>query len=387
MLEDDPLKYNAEVDCIAIPGNFAYYGIPTSSLRASVDSLFPALAKCPQADCLSGAFHRFRGGHDLIIDVAKTMRVDGFAPAMHQVGHIALTDFPTKAGIPIPGFSGTGLGKHLAELGINKGWMCVNLCDTMVGVLAVAEASSDLFQAISGQLEMNTWTFFDTFVEGGIEIAIAYSTKNAPLLAAGVENVIAGVVATGNSLTKYLEPFYIDPLNFLGHAFCAGIIGFSISALILKKDLDVSLINAMKSGAVSALFVLSPAFAYGAMAAFALIGFGEYLAKKNTESVDSCLYWDQAAVCAYMMSSEALFPGFKEWYERGAFKFRHDVKEIVLAERPFSLPSKISSLFSERRLLHSSCLVLKGRCSFLDSGEDRLCCRSVPVCFKNHPAA
>lgn len=378
MLEESSVHHNLAVDCFAIPGNLAYYKMPTDVLRSSVDSLFPALAKCPEADYLSGAYHRFRGGHDLIVDIARTMQDKGFASALRQAGHITLTDFPTKAGIPIPGFSGTGIGKHLADLGISKGWLCVNMSDTTVGILAIAESSADILQAFSGQLDMNVWTFFDTFVEGGVEIAIALYTKNPPLLFAGIENVLAGIIATGKALAEYLKPFYIDPVMFLGRTFCTGIIGFVISALILKKEFDTSLLNAMKSGAVSALFVLSPAFAYGAMAAFAIIGFGEHLAKLNTESVNSCLYWDHAAVCAYMLSAEAACPGFADWYRMRKSKLALDSTGLSLGGSIPVLSAEMSKLLSDERMLKSEMMLVKSESFVLTS--TKIMCNSTPMC-------
>ena len=380
MLEGSSTQYNVAVDCLAIPGDLAYYKIPTNMLRSSVDSLFPVLAKCREADYLSGAYHRFRGGHDLIVDIAKTMQDKGFAPALRQAGHITLTDFPTKAGIPIPGFSGTGIGKHLANLGIGKGWLCVNMSDASVGILAIAESSSDLLQAFSGQLDMNVWTFFDTFVEGGVEIAIACHTENPVLLCAGIENVLAGIIATGKALEEYLKPFYVDPVMFLGRTFCTGIIGFAISALILKKEVDTSLLNAMKSGAVSALFVLSPAFAYGSMAAFAIIGFGEHLAKSNTESVNSCLYWDQAAVCAYMLSAETAFPGFADWYRMGQSKLKLNSKGLSFRGGVPHLSARMSKLSADEQSLNSKLPMVNGECFVLTSSE--ILCNSIPLCLK-----
>lgn len=378
MLEESSAHHNVAVDCFAIPGNLAYYKIPTDVLRSSVDSLFPALAKCREADYLSGAYHRFRGGHDLIIDIANTMHDKGLASAIRQAGHIALTDFLTKAGIPIPGFSETGIGKHLADLGIGKGCLCVNISDTTVGILAIAESSSDLLQAFSGHLDMNAWTFFDTFVEGGVEIAIAWCTKNSMLMFAGFEDVLAGIVAVGKALVEYLKPFYIDPVTFLGRAFCAGLIGFAISVLILKKEFDTSLLNAMKSGAVSALFVLSPSFAYGAMAAFAIVGFGEYLARLNTESVISCLCWDQAAVCAYMLSAEAVFPGFADWYRMGKAKLALDSTGLSLGGSIPVLSAGMSKLLSDERMLKSEMTLVKSESFVLTS--TKIMCNSTPMC-------
>ena len=91
------------------------------------------------ADYLGGFNHRWRGGHDLLADVGRTLRGKGPVAAAHQAGHIVLADFPTKAGIPIPGFSQSALGSFLANtLHIPRGYLSVNLLETGIGILAVA---------------------------------------------------------------------------------------------------------------------------------------------------------------------------------------------------------------------------------------------------------
>lgn len=116
----------------------AYLQIPAATLRGFADSLFPGFAKDAVADAVSGTGHRFMAGHDLLLDVMPRFATEP-ASAFHQAGHILLTDFPTKAGIPIPGFSHSGLGEFLVNCGIPKGWMCMNIMDAGVGILAVAE--------------------------------------------------------------------------------------------------------------------------------------------------------------------------------------------------------------------------------------------------------
>ena len=163
-------------------------------------------------------------------------------------------------------------------------------------------------------------------------------------------------------------------ITFMSHG------GFAISALILKREVDTSLLNAMKSGAVSALFVLSPAFAYGSMAAFAIIGFGEQLAKSNTESVNSCLYWDQAAVCAYMLSAETAFPGFADWYKMGQSKLMLNSKGLSLRGGVSNLAARMSKLSASERVLKSELPLVKGKSFILISTE--ILCNSIPLCLK-----
>ena len=96
---------------IVATSQFAYLSIPASELREFCDGMFPTFAKCSQADFIRGAYHRYKGGHDIVLDVGETLQHDGISEAFRHFGHIVCTDFPTKAGIPIPFFSQSGLGK------------------------------------------------------------------------------------------------------------------------------------------------------------------------------------------------------------------------------------------------------------------------------------
>lgn len=57
-----------------------------------VDKQFPSLAKSETADFISGGNHRWKGGHDLFMDVLPEFFRDP-PRAMHDLGHILLTDF------------------------------------------------------------------------------------------------------------------------------------------------------------------------------------------------------------------------------------------------------------------------------------------------------
>ena len=89
-------------------GHYTYGSIAANTLRNSVDNLFPTFAKNLDADYISGFHHRYKGGHDLLIDVPKTFSQKGFIDGFHHSGHIILTDFPTNlnkaqiAMVPIP---------------------------------------------------------------------------------------------------------------------------------------------------------------------------------------------------------------------------------------------------------------------------------------------
>lgn len=85
------------------------------------------------------------------------------------------------------------------------------MMDAGIGLLAIGEGSSDLISAMSGNVPMDAWTAFDTFGEGGIELALGYSTQNPLLIGAGIENILAGCVSTLKTFTDY-----VDPASFSG---------------------------------------------------------------------------------------------------------------------------------------------------------------------------
>lgn len=260
-----------------------YTHIPWSNIRNCVDSLFPTLAKNNLADVAFGLHHRFKAGHDIITDVIfDTLPNKGFSAAAKQSGHIILTDFPTKAGIPIPGFSESGLGSYLVNLGIPKGYLSLNILDTGLGILSIADGTSNLFSAFSGNLEWGVGTFFNTYAKGGIEIALGISTKNPLLILGGAENIIAGT----KSLYDYTVTPYIlgvplqNILTSLGTGFLFGsVISFLFSrGKPLPERLKNSLIDGTKGGIFSGLFAINPLFGFSAVATYAVINISKNLA-------------------------------------------------------------------------------------------------------------
>lgn len=348
----------AAVDGVAFAGTCAYYRLPAESIRHFCDGMFPLLAKCPQADLLAGNMHRWKGGHDLILDVARTASNDGAAPAAKQFGHILLTDAPTKAGIPIPGFSGTGLGKCLVELGIPKGWLCINVVDGVVGVLALAEGFGDLRNAIAGQLQMDSiWSFYDTFGEGTVEVCLAVATKNPLLLVAGVENILAGIIAAVNSVKAVVNPFYyVNPYQFFGNTLGAALIGFAVGQFVLGQTDDEAFVSALKSGAVSAFFLISPYAAYGIMTAFAMEQLAIKAAKADEQELLRFLQWDFASVCAFLGSAEALHTDFASWYRKGLDGLK---KSFLSGDAPL-LEGRFAHLPGDVRLLEGENVSLEG---------------------------
>ena len=282
------MDFESVVDSVGIKtvvcaGNYAYLQIPASDLRHFFDNLFPWFAKCPIADVAKGYEHRWVAGHDLLIDVPETLHEHGVKEAFRQTGHIILTDFPTKSGIPIPGLSKSGLGEWLVETcGISKGYLSVNLVDAGVGILAITEATHDLFNVIAGELRMTPELFWDTFVEGCAEIVAGTIVENPLLLISGAQQVVAGLISTYNTITNPV--WYVNPLDFFSGCFIGAILSIFISKFILKKNNKECLKNATKSFVLGGLFSISVWFGVGGIIVLLSCGFGKFLAEKNTST-------------------------------------------------------------------------------------------------------
>ena len=277
-----------EAVSIIAPAQRVYMKIPSKELRGFVDSFFPSLAVNPLADSVRGYEHRYVAGHDLFLDVPKTFASHGPTDGLRHAGHIVFTDFPTRAGIPVPFLSHSGLGQVLEQAGIHRGWLQVSLFDSGIGIFAIAEGATDLAQAIHGTLTMNWGTFFDTFAEGGIEVGFAIATQNPILLVAGVENILAGMVASWKKLTVY-----VDPLDFFGSAGVSVLVGFGLAYGLANENLNDASVDAIRSGTVGALFSLSPAFGFGALAGFSAFRIGCGLAKIHNNSMTACFSIDR----------------------------------------------------------------------------------------------
>lgn len=282
------MGFESVVDSVGIKtvvcaGNYAYLQIPSSDLRLFFDEMFPWFAKCSVADVAKGYEHRWVAGHDLLLDVPETFHEYGFKDAFHQTGHILLTDFPTKSGIPIPGLSKSGLGEWLVETcGISKGYLSINAVDAGVGILAISEGTHDLLNIIAGQLRMTPELFWDTFVEGCAEIIAGTIVENPLLLISGAEQVAAGLISTFNTITNPV--WYVNPLDFFAGCFIGAILSIFISKFILKRSNKECLKNATKSLILGGLFSMSVWFGVGGIIALLSCGFGKLLAGKRSQS-------------------------------------------------------------------------------------------------------
>lgn len=259
----------------------AYLEIPAATLRGFSDSLFPGFAKDAVADIVSGSGHRFMAGHDLLLDVVPRFASEPVG-AFHQAGHILLTDFPTKAGIPIPGFSHSGLGQYLVDCGIPKGWMCLNIMDAGVGLLAIGEGSADLMAALSGDLPMNAWTFFDTYVQGSVELLAGVHLQNPLLLGAGIENVTAGVVSAWNTYT-----YQVPMEKFFGYSLTGALVGLGLAYLFGQAagiDSKTTLSTAGRGAILGGLSAVSKYFSMGTAMGLLAFQIGKYVAERQNRT-------------------------------------------------------------------------------------------------------
>lgn len=256
----------------------AYLEIPADTLRGFCDGLFPGLAKDATADVARGSGHRFMAGHDLLLDVVPRFFSDPRG-ALHQAGHILLTDFLTRAGIPIPGFSHGGLGQYLVDCGIRKGWMSLNIMDAGVGLLAIGEGSPDLMAALSGDLPMSAWTFFDTFAQGSAEVAVGIHLQNPLLLGGGIENVTAGVVSAWNTYT-----YQVPMEKFFGYSLTGALVGVGVAYLLgrsAKVDSKTTLSTAGRGALLGGLSAVSKYFSMGTAMGLLAFQIGKHVAERQ----------------------------------------------------------------------------------------------------------
>ena len=350
-------------ELLVSPGQMVYMHIPASELRNFADSLLPGLAKNPIADCASGMGHRYRAGHDLLLDVPSTFANHGPGEALKHFGHIIATDFPTKAGIPIPGFSHSGLGHALEQWGIPKAWMSLNISDAGFGFLAIADGHTTLLAAIQGQLSMDFGTALQTFGAGALELKLAMIATTNPVLmtAAGMQNILAGLVATWNTFSVY-----VDPMDLFGAAGMSALLGFGMAHGLVGENVSDATSDAIRSGTIGALYSVSTAFGYGALAGFVVCRLARALAKHhNTQSQDRLSVDSQA----YRLLVETLCSGSTEF--KGVLAATAPrwlpANRQVLADAPRTLPSSIKSLSTSVRTLNADSVALPDQAHELSS--------------------
>lgn len=324
-----------------------YESIPSGQWLRLIDRQFPSLAKSETADFISGGGHRWKGGHDLFMDVFPEFFRDP-PRAMHDLGHILLTDFPTKAGIPIPGCSQSGLGEWLMSIGIPQKYLSINLMDVLNGIDGGGgilfkgigeykegiEGSEDLISAMSGDLSMNAGTFLDTFGEGSIELITGISTSNPLLVGAGAENILAGLVSAWKTYT-----YYIDPASFFSHSITAALLGGGISYVLNRNVNTESLVRSVmhtagRSSLLGGLGAVSWYFSAGASLGFLAMKLGRIMAiNAQRNQMLSCA----CSPSTFEQRKEKFFqdPWIRDFFERNKLVREHLLREL---EKP-SLPA------------------------------------------------
>lgn len=307
-------------------GDYAYLRIPAAELRGVFDSAFPTLAKNGFADCASGYMHRFAAGHDLLIDVPKTLVNHGPAEAGKHLGHILVTDFPTKAGIPIPGLSESGLGHWLTEtVGIPKPYLCINIMDATVGLFACTEGTLDIVKICANHVRMSPEVFIDTFVEGGLEVAGGVHFQSAPLVIAGAENIAAGLCSLGYTITHPI--WFVGFCDFAGGVLAGGLLSLLISRFILKKKNDECLRDVLKSISISSLFAVANGFGIAGLIAMVACNYGKLLARIENARRE-----------AYFKFSREKFLRFFECIPRNCPEVSDWIMEFERTTEPYRLP-------------------------------------------------
>lgn len=272
-----------------VAGQMAYLQIPADALRSCMDKLGGSLATLPYADSASGMWHRWRAGHDLLVDI-PTSFADPSKSGWHHLGHVLVTDFPTISGIPIPGMSAAGLGDWLVNAcGIKAGWLCLNVVDAGVGICAMSESYFDLFAALSGEMSLNAWTFLDTFGEGAAEVWLGMQTMNPLLLAGGGLDLSAGCAMVVNELVK-LESWKENMLEVLGGSLTGALVGIGISAWLYRKRPPEELArhmscNGFRMALMGGLGAISPWLSLGAAVAFICYKIGAGMGKAEQDRV------------------------------------------------------------------------------------------------------
>ena len=184
--------------------------------RSTVDEICPQwISKNPFVDVSRGYYHRWSAaGHDPV-DVLIQL-LNSPVRGVKDAGHVFLTDFVTKQGIPIPFLSKSHLGEPfvtaLRTLGLKhpERWLNLNAFDWVLGVRANREAYDDLTKALSNNLEWGWSTFWDTFGQGALYTAFGLKTESPLFLCAAAQEFAAG----GLSLYRDLNPIAVPEPTF-----------------------------------------------------------------------------------------------------------------------------------------------------------------------------
>lgn len=312
-----------------LKGHYWYTSLDSKVIRNYVDKLFPDLAKDSIADNLDGKWHRWKEGHDLLTDVfPKLFTRPG--EAFHQAGHILLTDFPTRDGIPIPGLSANGLGQMLTDMGIEKGYLCLNIDNAIqggIGIMAVSESHTDLITAMNGGT-LDGWTAFDTYGEGIFELCAGIHTSNPLLIAAGIEDVAAGLARTYNTIEIAIDEMVTTIDEFFGAALGGSLIGIAISHFLWRnRSAEERIRKALFTGTRAAILggasAISPFLSLGLAAGFCF----HELCKSIIEG-KAKVHEYEPGIYKVMLNSSMESPTFKETWEAYS-ACQHSIEQLT----------------------------------------------------------
>ena len=186
--------------------------------------------KNPGMDALSGRWHRWAHGHD-VLDIIRDIPAKSTAQTKDAIGHLA-TDLFTKDGLPIPGFSKGMLGQKmvpiLEDLGITNPtkWLNMNGFDHLFGGLSLLESGGDFHTALTAEMgtDFTLETAWDTFGEGSVEIAAGVATANPALVASGAIEWVSGGILLYKDLNATLYEKLLH--NLPSHAEMLSSLGF-----------------------------------------------------------------------------------------------------------------------------------------------------------------
>jgi hypothetical protein len=146
-----------------------------------------------------------------------------------------------------------------------------------------------------------------------------------------VQNILAGIVATWNTFSVY-----VDPLEVFGAAGISALLGFGMAKCIVGEEITVATRDAIRSGTIGAMYSVSTAFGYGALAGFVVCRLANALATHHNSQGRNRLSVNPHA---YQLLIETLKSGST------------DINKILIETTPRWLaPEGTTSHFKARKL-------------------------------------
>jgi hypothetical protein len=188
------------------------------------------------------------------------------------------------------------------------------------------------------------------------------ATTNPLLMtAAGLQNILAGIVATWNTFSVY-----VDPLEVFGAAGVSALLGFGMAKCLVGEEITVATRDAIRSGTIGAMYSVSTAFGYGALAGFVVCRLANALASHHNNQSQNRLSVNPKA---HKLLIETLRSGSTD-----IDKILTETKPHWLAPEGTSrhsitrkLPSSAKSMHSAARLLNEKPLVAPNNARTINS--------------------